>query len=520
MEANMSQIPASPSLEFLRKEAKQLLRSARAGDERAIARFTLSLPALQRVPATSVRGDALRLHDAQSVVAREHGFRSWTELKRTVEWMQWDHAERIASWLRWVYDGAPRERRIAAQVVSKDDVQFKTDIWVVCATGNAEVLQKALANDPTFATTARNPMGMPPLIAITHSWLLADERFAPGLLQSARLLLACGADPDSHWINPTHPEWPLSAMYGAAGKLHHPDMVRLLLAAGATADDNESLYHSVETRESTITKILLDAGASVKGTNAIARAIDYGKAKDIAAMLAHGGDVREGLPVHHAILRGCPMNIIQLLVDTGADLRAVNREGVNLYCYAVLFGREDAAALLRSRGIEEPLSKEDSFIAACACADAKAVSAILSDTPDMIERLDEKALRIMPQLAAIGRKDAVRTMLEAGWPREVKFGWAATALNHAIYRGDAAMAALLLDYGADWRTKHGFEDNALGTLSWSSQNEPEDPTAPCDFLGCARTLVEHSVPLPDETYRFSPEVEAYFDSLRLFVTPP
>jgi ankyrin repeat protein len=60
------------------------------------------------------------------------------------------------------------------------------------------------------------------------------------------------------------------------------------------------------------------------------------------------------------------MNIIQLLVDTGADLHAVNREGVSLYHYAMLFGREHAAALMRSQGIEEPLSKEDRFIAACA----------------------------------------------------------------------------------------------------------------------------------------------------------
>ena len=70
-------LPASPSLEQLRRRAKDLLRDARAGDPHALAR----LAAHHREPAAA----PLKLSGAQLVVAREHGFASWPRLKAYVE---------------------------------------------------------------------------------------------------------------------------------------------------------------------------------------------------------------------------------------------------------------------------------------------------------------------------------------------------------------------------------------------------------------------------------------------------
>lgn len=75
-----SRLPARPSLEQLQKQAKDLLRQYRAGDEGARNRFTAagSLQAtLDRRPAT--------LADAQFVLAREFGFETWASLKRHIE---------------------------------------------------------------------------------------------------------------------------------------------------------------------------------------------------------------------------------------------------------------------------------------------------------------------------------------------------------------------------------------------------------------------------------------------------
>ena len=62
----------NPNLEELRRQAKELLRAARAGDE----------PALTRIGAGARQ---VNLSAAQNAVAREAGFSSWTTAKRAFE---------------------------------------------------------------------------------------------------------------------------------------------------------------------------------------------------------------------------------------------------------------------------------------------------------------------------------------------------------------------------------------------------------------------------------------------------
>ena len=72
-------LPARPSLEQLRKQAKHLLREFRAGDASASTRVRAVLPRV--IDGAS----ALALADAQFVLAREYGFQSWAALVHHVE---------------------------------------------------------------------------------------------------------------------------------------------------------------------------------------------------------------------------------------------------------------------------------------------------------------------------------------------------------------------------------------------------------------------------------------------------
>jgi len=74
-------LPARPSLEQLRKQAKELLRAHRAGDSAAAGRFIQFASHLAE-RATSA---SATLADAQFVIARELGFDSWPRLKRHVD---------------------------------------------------------------------------------------------------------------------------------------------------------------------------------------------------------------------------------------------------------------------------------------------------------------------------------------------------------------------------------------------------------------------------------------------------
>ena len=69
-------LPARPSLEQLRKQAKEFLRAYRVGDTDATDRFRAQIPRL----ADPAPPDEMILADAQFVLAREYGFENWAEL--------------------------------------------------------------------------------------------------------------------------------------------------------------------------------------------------------------------------------------------------------------------------------------------------------------------------------------------------------------------------------------------------------------------------------------------------------
>lgn len=74
-------LPARPSLEQLRKQAKELLRDYRAGNAVAAERFIVIITRL----TDPARSNEINLADAQFVLAREYGFENWAKLVHHIE---------------------------------------------------------------------------------------------------------------------------------------------------------------------------------------------------------------------------------------------------------------------------------------------------------------------------------------------------------------------------------------------------------------------------------------------------
>jgi ankyrin repeat protein len=98
-------LPARPSLESLRKQAKKLARDIAAGDAGAIARARVQLPNVG-LPVTQ--------RTAQLVVAREYGFAGWQDLTAQV-------SKRLGKGLEWA---ATQARRI----IHDNDVERLKDL--------------------------------------------------------------------------------------------------------------------------------------------------------------------------------------------------------------------------------------------------------------------------------------------------------------------------------------------------------------------------------------------------------
>ena len=86
-------LPARPSLESLRKQAKKLARDIAAGDADAIARAQVQLPNVD-LPLTQ--------RNAQLVIAREYGYAGWQDLTAEV-------SKRLGNGLEWA---AAQARRV------------------------------------------------------------------------------------------------------------------------------------------------------------------------------------------------------------------------------------------------------------------------------------------------------------------------------------------------------------------------------------------------------------------------
>src|SRR5438105_4729385 len=87
-----SKLPARPSLESLRKQAKKLARGIAAGDPGAIDQARAHLPKA-KLP--------LSQRDAQLVLAREYGFPGWQDMIKEVK-------QRLGKGLEWAVSQAHR----------------------------------------------------------------------------------------------------------------------------------------------------------------------------------------------------------------------------------------------------------------------------------------------------------------------------------------------------------------------------------------------------------------------------
>jgi hypothetical protein len=79
------QLPAEPSLDHLKHQAKSLLRDHAAHIPASAQRLREFHPRFAKLPDTAIFAARLTLSAAQCAIAREHGFPSWPRLKRHIE---------------------------------------------------------------------------------------------------------------------------------------------------------------------------------------------------------------------------------------------------------------------------------------------------------------------------------------------------------------------------------------------------------------------------------------------------
>jgi ankyrin repeat protein/GNAT superfamily N-acetyltransferase len=384
-----------------RREAKALLRAARGGDATALTRLGTAAP---------------QLSDAQLVVARALGARSWPGLVRRAE-----------------AEAAAREALESALVL-----------------GDAERVSAALDEDPELPHRAMGTRRWAPLLYVTYSDFLGGAR-TEGLLACARTLLDAGADPNAVWEDGEYER--MSPLHGAAGIAHEPRMTALLLEAGADPDDGEALRGAAGAEDPACLELLLDAGATLHRAMALAHAAQRGNLRTARLLLERGpGQWGERSNALVWAARGeAPAEMLRLLAEHGADLEAsFDGSGRTPYGLAVRSGRRDLAEALVSLGAQRRVEPLDELIGACLAGDRVAAEGLAVGHPEAARLLRTSEADVLARAASRGQRAAVEILLDLGVPVDARGPDGETALQAT---DDAVLAALLVARGADGKKR-------------------------------------------------------------------
>jgi ankyrin repeat protein len=274
---------------------------------------------------------------------------------------------------------------------------------------------------------AGGPLGWAPLLYATHSCFASVDL--------VRSLLARGADPEASFENEYGS---MSALYGAAGVVHSAEITRMLLEAGASPNDGESVYHSVEAVDPACLGLLLEHGGNP--SDGLAHALDFDRLEPVRMLLEAGADASGNVLVH-AVRRGRGPEFVQLLVAFGAPVDQPGGEGFRRdspartpYQHAVLRGLIDVAETLASLGADVAVTDEDLAVAALRALPA---------SPDY----DQQEAVILAALR--GRLDTVVDLAGPDFGGVLGGSPHGNLLHHAAWLGDAEIVARLLKRGAD-----------------------------------------------------------------------
>lgn len=414
---------------------------------------------LARAPAE------LKLADAQHVVAREAGYPTWVRLKLHLTQLRQSRAQLIDSTLEAAVRG-DRQAVDSALAIAED--LANASLHLAAALADEAAVARRLAHTPPEAVrVAHGPLAGSPLAYLCSARLGSDERDVQrSRANIATLLLQRGADPNECLDALDAPGGMLSVLHLAARHTTSPELVAVLLSAGAVLEPPGStagppappLVGAALGGNLACVQALLDAGAPRwQAREALEVALERDDRELAKALLSHGclpdeagrWRGRDGGCLHAALSLGRDASFVELLLDGGASVATRDRDGRTPLAIAVQLARADAAALFRRRGAsDDELRATDSLIGACFAGDRARVQELSRAEPKLLEQCSSSDHQNVCRALRLGNVTALGLLLEAGFEPHVVDDDGETALHLAVRSGDVSSVTLLLARGA------------------------------------------------------------------------
>ena len=511
-----SQLPSRPNLEQLKKQAKSLLHAAQAGDPAALGRFA-ALPAFaNRSPAEI--GVGLALHDAQSAIAREHGFASWNALREEVEARTLSFEDAVDQFVRAATAGAAgRAERLLALYPGVASASLHAALVL----GDAAAVEARLRAHPELATAPGGPQHWEPLLYVCHTCLHHGvSQRADGLLAIGRRLLALGANPNAEYHWNWHPELPRTALWGAVCAVRQLLLAEALLEAGANPTDGVTPHIAGGGGNIAALELLHRFGMNVDGVPGGVPPLVYMMlwSTDPTGprwLLDHHADPNlawgaDGEAPLHVAARRWDVALVETLVQRGADPGRRRSDGATPYALASLHGNVEVAAWLAARGAAVELPPLERFVAACARGDRAGAQAALDAGPTLRSELGPEHHLLLHRPAERGNAAVLDTMLGCGFDPNVSDKDRVTPLHRAAMSGYPDAVRVLLRFGADVTALDGMF--AATPLVWAVEGRGHAATD-ADHVEVARALIAAGSPLEWTPPEGAPGPERTLDGL-------
>ncbi|HEX4321287.1 MAG TPA: hypothetical protein VHZ52_10310 [Acidobacteriaceae bacterium] len=467
------QLPAHPSLENLKKQAKTLQKLCLANDAEALARLREHHPQYQGSSGKSLNAEAIKLSDCQLTLAREYGFESWPQLKTAVEAAVLSEAEEFVTIACLCFDDPHFDHRNfhqrAHSMLQQQPELTSATIWSAAAAGNTAAVRVFLDQNSTSANQP-GPYGWSPLICACYSRVQPIDP-THSTLEVAKLLLDRGANPNAFTLKGNADErldqtarrfTALTGVFGGgstgnANQPPHPhyrELAELLLTHGADPADEEALRNDPDDS----LEILLRHG--LKANAQSQRAIKNGKPR--ATLL--------GRALCVAALRDKAQQV-QILLDHGASTTD-QLGGHTAWQHAMERGNLEIAHLLEAAGAPTAnLDEVERFVSLCLAGDEPAARAMLAQSPGLIQRVPYNMVQ-----KAVGTKriDAVRLALDLGFdPNAIEDN---AAIHQAgTFAEHEDMLRLLLARGASLQLREPWYDGTgIGWADFFDYRELRD----------------------------------------------
>ncbi|HEX5420507.1 MAG TPA: ankyrin repeat domain-containing protein [Gammaproteobacteria bacterium] len=489
-------LPERPNLGQLKKQAKSLLHAAHAHETEALRRFAV-LPSFE----AEMNPAGLALHDAQSVIAREHGFASWSALREEIEARALSFDSAVVEFVRLATGGASsRAERLLALHPGIASATLQTGLVL----GDAAQVEKRLRDHRELATRSGGPQNWEPLLYACHTSLheTVPSRLG-GLVEITRRLCSLGADPNAEYHWNWHPELPRTVLWAALCTVRHAPLAEVLLEAGANPTDGVSMHIVGSFGDVDSLELLHRYGADANGIRGGVPPLVYIMlwSRNPAGpywLIEHGADPNlawgeAGEAPLHVAARRWDLPMAEQLVRYGADLSRRRADGSTPHTLAETHGNREVAEWLLAQGARDELSPLERFVAVCARGDRRSAEAMLTARPGLSDELELEHHLLLQGAAESGNAAVLEAMLACGFDPRKKDKDGVTALHRAAMAGHVKAVRVLLKFGADIGALDGMF--AATPLLWAVQGRGMPSSPGADHVGVARELIDARSPL-------------------------